>query len=165
MLSYEFFVWLLFRSIDSLILIALAGWFFIRKALPSIRKKIAAEREQKEHSTRELTELELSAGTLDKQLIDDTHTIEALEQQVRLWQQAVKRKYNREIAEKDDIMVRLEAQDEQRLQAVARHNIYQAAVLEAVTQAEHALAKGGAEGAEVIEKIMQYMAVHDKDRA
>lgn len=160
MLSFESVVWALFRSIDLFVLIALAVWLFIRKGLPAIRKKIAAEREKEVSLAQAVEDLRLHAEQLDQQLIDDTHDIERLEQKVRLWQQAIKRKLNREITEKEDILIRLHKQDELRAHTVRHQKFYATALLEAVDAAEHVLEQDATGGAATVDKLMQFMASH-----
>ena len=159
MLTYESVVWLLFRSIDSCILIALATWLFIRKVLPILRNNISAERAKEAFLTQEVSALKQQADRLVQQLHDDTQEIEGLEQQVRLWQQAIKRKHNRTVAEKDDVMVRLRKQDLRRTDAVRKQKIYEQAVLEAVKQAEEKLSSSDVPKAAILEKCITYMSM------
>ena len=164
MLSYEFIVWLLFRLIDSLILIILGGWLFVYKILPSVRKKIAKEHEQKDELLREVNDLEKRANDLDQQLIVDMHVKEELEQHMRLWHQALKRKQNRLIAEKQDIAIRLTSENKHRTKIIERQKQYTSVVLDALDQAEHILMQD--KDSLVIEKIMQYMSsLQSKEQA
>ena len=160
MLNFKSVVWGLFRSIDLCILVALAVWLFIRKGLPAIRKKIVAEQEQKISLAQEVEDLRLHAEQLDKQLIDDTLDIERLEQKVRLWQQAIKRKLHRDITEKDDILVRLHKQDEHRADKIRQQKNYITALREAVDAAQHTLEQDGSDGAAAVSALVQFMALH-----
>lgn len=157
MLTYELVVWLLFRSIDSFILLVLGIWLFVRKVLPSVRHKITLERDKRAQLAQEVSDLARHAQQLDQQLVLDAQEIEGLEQQVRLWHQAIKRKQSRELAEKDDVLVRLHASDAQRAQTVYRQQQYAHAVLEAIAQAKPVLLQD-TRSKRITEVALAYMA-------
>lgn len=156
MLNYESLVWLIFRGIDSCILIAVGTWLFIRKALPGIRTEIARESEDEASLQHTLQELKQQAEQLDVQLVDDEHDIERLEQKVRLWQQSIKRKQARNATEKEDILVRLHKQDVQRDHMMRHQKFYETALLEAVDAAEHQLKQDPKN--DVVNRLVQFMA-------
>lgn len=158
MLNYESVVWLLFRGIDSCILIVLGVWLFIRKALPVIRSEINQELNYEESLANSLQDLKQQADVLDAQLIDDKHDIERLEQKVRLWEQSLKRKQARNATEKEDILVRLHKQDVQRDHAVRHQKFYATALLEAVNIAERQLEQDVTAGNATVNKLVQFMA-------
>ena len=158
MLNYESVVWLIFRAIDSLILIALGTRLFIRTLLPVIRKEMAHEHEQEEALKNSVDELKQQAQQLDQQSNDDAHDIERLEQKVRLWQQAIKRKQARDATEKEDILVRLHKLDVQREHSVRHQKFYATALLEAVDAAERQLEQDVTGGDATVKKLVQFMA-------
>jgi ABC-type nickel/cobalt efflux system permease component RcnA len=169
MLTYESVVWGLFRAIDSLILIALAYWVCKRKVLPLIRKEIVDEQQAEAISQQLLHDLQNQAGQLDKQLADDGHDIERLEQKIRLWQQAIKRKQVRDQIEKEDILVRLHKQQETKEHALRHQKFYASALLQAVDKAEDVLMqdafqRSAADSDATVQKLLQYMAAEKEPR-
>ena len=164
MLKFESVVSGFFRSIDLLILVGLAVWLFVQKVLPSVRKKIVEEHAEEQALAHTVEDLRRHAAQLDTQLVADQQDIERLEQKIRLWQQAIKRKVNRDATEKEDILVRLHKQDEQRAHMVRHEKFYTTALLEATDEAEKALVRDTVGGKAAVDKVVGYMASHTPEK-
>jgi hypothetical protein len=141
MLTYEMLVWLSFRFVDLLIILALFVYGFIKWGLPLLRKNVLDEQQKKQNLANDVEHLHNKAQLLDTKLVQDDAHISLLEHQVRLWQETYKRKHNKRALEKEDIKIRLEKSYVQRIEEIAQQKLYDKVVPDAIAQAEDALKK------------------------
>lgn len=139
MLTYEYLVWMFFRSLDSLVLIAFGAWLVVRKLLPYVRNRMAIATDERDALLGSIHYLEQEKERLNEQALADQHTIERLEQKIRIWQQSIKRKHLRDTTEKEDILVRLFNRNEQRTKIIAEEKAAKSIFELALNRAEQAL--------------------------
>lgn len=136
MLTYEFFVWLTFRTIDLFVVVIFISYIFYRFGLPRIKKRMMAEQEEKQQLKNQEYDLEQQAEQLDNTIVDDKQEAVRLQHNLRFWQTVQQQKIDERQVHKERVKNELEAMMEQKVLTAAQDKLYHTVIPRAVAQAE-----------------------------